>query len=240
VCSGCERRRSGRRARFSPSAQGMFPWINTIFAYPTVRRDIRRGTPISGARSRRGPGLLPGGGDGRRSASYAIIVGRVPSARSSCDVTRRPYCAPSWTRSVIAIKKCDSHTWRRSRGFDRGVRKTGARRGERRLAKEQGEGGCAKIRAAADHARSLPATVAGRLRCARASVHSFDVRIRSGLSPIEKIQIFYLPLYKYYYTFLRRNLDSRTSCIRYCVFTDFRGIYHARFCQPSLDKFFAT
>lgn len=159
----------------------MFPWINTIFAYPTVRRDIRRGTPISGARSRRGPGLLPGGGDGRRSASYAIIVGRVPSARSSCDVTRRPYCAPSWTRSVIAIKKCDSHTWRRSRGFDRGVRKTGARRGERRLAKEQGEGGCAKIRAAADHARSLPATVAGRLRCARASVSrcTHSVRIVS-------------------------------------------------------------
>lgn len=175
VCSGCERRRSGRRARFSPSAQGMFPWINTIFAYPTVRRDIRRRRPISGARSRKRPGLLSGreevrAEEGRKSASYAIIVGRVPSARFSCDVTRRPYCAPSWTRSVIAIKKCDSHTWRRSRGFDRGVRKTGARRGERRLVKEEREGGCAKIRAAADHARSLPATVAGWLRCARASV----------------------------------------------------------------------
>lgn len=149
VCSGCERRRSGRRARFSPSAQGMFPWINTIFAYPTVRRDIRRRTPISGARSRKRSGLHSGGEEvraeeGRKSASYAIIVGRVPSARSSCDVTRRPYCAPSWTRSVIAIKKCDSHTWRRSRGFDRGVRKTGARRGERRLEKEEREGEVAR------------------------------------------------------------------------------------------------
>lgn len=70
--------------------------------------------------------------EGRKNASYAIIVGRVPSARSSCDVTRRPYCVASWTRSVIAIKKCDSHTWRRSRDravSDRGVRKAGAWRG---------------------------------------------------------------------------------------------------------------
>lgn len=44
---------------------------------------------------------------------------------SSCDVTLNvlTYYAPSWTRSVIAIKKCDSYTWRRPRGFRHGMRR---------------------------------------------------------------------------------------------------------------------
>jgi len=117
----------------------MFPWINTIFAYPSIRVAmlvIGRRLAELGFRRRRQHGLRrkkkgEKGGERRKSASYAIIVGCVcREARSSCDVTRRPYCAPSWTRSVIAIKKCGSHTWRRSRGFQPRHAKGGSRRGE--------------------------------------------------------------------------------------------------------------
>jgi len=107
------RGRSADQYDFCVSLRGVAPipdrgtWRLKRLARRTLRRRRRRRRRLVAARIGAGGA---GGGEGKEEGgeggmSYADYR-RTCAAASLRDVTRRPYCAPSWTRSVIAIKKC--------------------------------------------------------------------------------------------------------------------------------------